>query len=318
MALVDYSSSSAAGSDTDEEPRQPAAKHRKVGSANSGSKSVKLVKGTASGSAMPPLPSAFHDLYASTVRHSVVDDPSLHQGRKRQNPHVPGNWPSHLYVEWHPTKAQHDTLAELVGLVEADLGNDIKLHNFLTSDLGAHLPLHISLSRPLSLPTADKDAFLEKLTHAIRNGGTDAFAVHPSGLAWYRSPDSDRTFLVLGVATSGKQDDAEPANAELTALLTRCNAVATLFGQPALYQGNRSEAVGAAFHVSIGWTFGLPDEEASRRVLRLFERTRFRGLRACEIEVSGVKAKIGNVVSHIALAAGASKAPSGPLDDGKR
>lgn len=121
--------------------------------------------------------------------------------------------------------------------------------------------------------------------------------MRPSGLAWYRSPDSDRTFLVLRVATSGTQDDAAPANAELVALLTRCNAVATRFGQPALYQGGRGEAVGTAFHVSIGWTFGLPGEEA----LRLFTRARFRGVRAWEIEVSGVKAKIGNVVSHVSL-----------------
>ncbi|POR35488.1 U6 snRNA phosphodiesterase [Tolypocladium paradoxum] len=303
MALVDYSSSSAAESDTDDEPQQRPANRCQHGGANS----EKDING-APESAMPPLPPAFHDLYASSVRHSVVDDPSLHQGRKRQNPHVPGTWPSHVYVEWHPTKAQHDTLDELVGLVEAELGDDVTLHNFLTSDLGAQLPLHISLSRPLSLPTAEKDAFLEKLTHAMRRSGTEAFAVRPNGLAWHRSPDSDRTFLVLRVATSGRPDDAAPPNAELVALLTRCNAVAALFGQPALYQGNRGTAVGTAFHVSIGWTFGLPGEEASLRVRGLFERTQFQAVRAWEIGVSGVKAKIGNVVSHISLATGAGKA----------
>jgi hypothetical protein len=38
-------------------------------------------------------------LYASSIRVSVRDDPSLHGGRKRVIPHVEGNWPTHIYLE---------------------------------------------------------------------------------------------------------------------------------------------------------------------------------------------------------------------------
>ena len=81
MGLVDYSDSEEEQPDT-----TPPAKKRRVSEPNTASK-------------LPPLPTAFHDLYSSTVRTSTRDDPALHGGRKRVMPHVEGNWPTHVYLE---------------------------------------------------------------------------------------------------------------------------------------------------------------------------------------------------------------------------
>lgn len=295
MGLVDYSSSSSSSpspspspSSSEEQVRtkhSPARKKRKLSSTKPPS------------SPLPPLPASFHDLYASTVRTTTNDDPSLHQGRRRLIPHVAGNWPSHIYVEWHPTAQQH---ALLTGLLDdlrstrSSLSNDDdggllslssssssetanSITSFLTSDLGSPLPLHISLSRPIVLRTEERDAFLEQITDALRGW-------HPSGsnskrsfdlgvheLSWHRSPDSDRSFLVLRVRSSnivsssptantstrnGGDDDDDPAdgrnlppssprgepiiiNPELETLLNRCNNVVAQYGQPRLYSRGR-------------------------------------------------------------------------------
>lgn len=82
MALVQYSDSE---SEEDPPPRP--------------TKKLRPEATPASDSSLPPLPKTFHDLYASSTRVSVKDDPSLHGGRKRVIPHIEGNWPTHLYLE---------------------------------------------------------------------------------------------------------------------------------------------------------------------------------------------------------------------------
>lgn len=409
MGLVDYCSSSS-DSDADHDHRLPAKKRRRVSTSSSvddtpddhpvSVPSTRKEKGLcrngnerintaalptaapAAPTALPPLPPSFHDLYATTVRPFTTDLPSLHQGRRRAIPHVAGNWPSHIYVEWHPLSAQHAILTSLVSALahESPAAGDAAvggLTSFLTSDLGAPLPLHISLSRPFVLRTEEKDAFHEELVQKIENScccssssgsssggvgggrgrgrgghsGMGSFALRVDGLGWFRSPDAERSFLVLRVcsssatstpaaaatslAKSGKREQGgRTRNPELVGLLSACNAVVGAYGQPMLYaRGPRTKGHKAAsaegevevddgkedgchdgaaaaavddgaFHVSIAWSFAEPTADIRARTAAVFAREEFqRGIvEAIRIPVDGVKVKIGNVVTHIALA----------------
>ncbi|KAG7293207.1 hypothetical protein NEMBOFW57_003253 [Staphylotrichum longicolle] len=282
-------------------------------------------------SALPPLPASFHDLYASTVRTTTRDDPALHQGRTRQNPHVPGNWPSHIYIEWHPPAAVHALLADLLASLQAEAAEE-EITSLLQSDLAAPQPLHISLSRPLALPSEAKDAFLRDVARATRESGVAAFALACTRAEWHRTAESGRSFLVLRVESSSSSSNGGVAaavkNAELTELLRRCNAVAAEYAQPGLYQwasttatsaaeeeegedGNgggggggrrRRNGVGEAFHVSIAWSFAELTEGLLQATERVFGgREVAARIREVRVPVDGVKVKIGNVVTHIAL-----------------
>ena len=273
---------------------------------------------------LPPLPRAFHDLYASTVRASPADAPSLHHGRRRQTPHVAGHWPSHVYLSWLPSETQQAVLGRLIALAAATLPQETSqapaLHSFLKDDLDVPLPLHVSLSRPLVLTSANKDAFLARAVRAIRRAGAVPFAIAPRGLAWYHSPDSNRTFLVLRVAVVDPEPgDNNDNDNELSWLLARCNAVAGAFGQPELYaaptdqdQDQDRERTTDAFHASIAWTLGNPtsresgldDSQVGQLLLAGGEDPdvdddEIRGITDWRIDVDSVKIKIGNVVTSV-------------------
>jgi len=53
----------------------------------------------------------------------------------------------------------------------SSMGEEGEIHSFLTSDLGAPLPLHISLSRPIGFATEQKDSFVDSLQSAIKTSG---------------------------------------------------------------------------------------------------------------------------------------------------
>lgn len=186
--------------------------------------------------------------------------------------------------------------------MEETLDGEIELHQFMTSDLGAPMPLHVSLSRPLSLQTAEKDEFMRRISESLGSGSTP-FAIQPRTLAWFTSPDSNRSFLVLGVSTvdAAEVETKVPGNRRLMELLQKSNAVAGRFKQPLLYQAQDADVARTAFHISIAWTFARPGQDLSVDTLDLFQKLPMDEVMGWNIDVSNVKVKIGNAVTSIAL-----------------
>ncbi|KAK5700264.1 poly(U)-specific 3'-to-5' RNA exonuclease [Elasticomyces elasticus] len=244
MALVSYSSSS--DSADEEVSTRPPSKTRKTETA------------------LPPLPNAFRDLYSSTVRTTTSDDPSLHGGRKRVTPHGEGQWPGHVYLEYNPNPQESEQLSQLIASEQQVQGAGCKVHSLLSNDLGVSLPLHVSLSRPLSLGTEQKSPFLTQLKDAVSSTGVRTFDVMQGGLAWHPNELRTRWFLVLQLR--------KPAQDELAKLLRSCNEIAGGFEQPLLYtqdsiEGESLDAAkqhggdgddGGKFHISLAWSLTEP------------------------------------------------------------
>ncbi|TVY90118.1 U6 snRNA phosphodiesterase, partial [Lachnellula willkommii] len=321
MALVDYLSS-----DEDEQNGndQEATNEAATGNLNLGLKR-KRQNENKSPNDLPPLPSKFHDLYASSSRVSTRDDPSLHGGRKRVTPHIEGNWPTHLYIEWYPATAEYGSLSKLISHLKGlPLEESSKLHSFLTSDLGAPLPLHISLSRPIGFGTEQKDDFVTSLETAIKSSGIRPFDFAFSALDWVANFENTRWFLVLRIQ--------KPEFDSLNKLLHVCNTAVQDYGQPPLYvkasttatSGNTAESpkwpkretsknrssakaywsnlqdVSEAFHISIAWTLGSPSAELLART-KSVATDDFQDVAQTCVNIQEIKAKVGNAVTNMPL-----------------
>ncbi|KAF2869494.1 U6 snRNA phosphodiesterase Usb1, partial [Massariosphaeria phaeospora] len=273
-------------------------------------------------SELPPLPAAFHDLYSTNARLSTSDDPSLHGGRKRAIPHVEGNWPSHVYLEWIPSQAESDHLHRLiehirVSIALANKSRDKPVPDItpsLQSPLGAPLPLHVSLSRTLQIKTEDREHFLTTLNTWISAAKVRPFHITFSALKWVPNYERNRWFLVLGIA--------KPAHDELNRLLKACNGAAEKCGYPGLYTGGEGDgpmedetpsgsttkriktargrkhaevAADDRFHISIAWNLIESDPEW----IALVKSIDVSG--SPEAPFSTVKAKVGNYVKNIEL-----------------
>ena len=85
-------------------------------------------------------------------------------------PHATELWPRANIVTGYPAKEELKILSNIINQAGNSLREEqAKLHSFLYSDLGAQLPLHISLSRPVILRTEERQSFMEAFEASLKN-----------------------------------------------------------------------------------------------------------------------------------------------------
>lgn len=243
-------------------------------------------------------------------------------------PHVAGNWPAHVYLEckyeassssflcishlfhWAeilhpdtniqpggtPESDQQGFLSDLISSIQGvnstpagkTKSEKNETYTLLENNLGVQLPLHISLSRPLALKTAQKDHFLSDLTSAIKTTSVRSFEVSPNTLTWHPNEDRTRWFLVLSLQ--------RPEKDELRSLLEVCNNLAGEYGQPLLYQASSKGVVrDEKFHLSLAWSL-VPQEGNVEIPSKSAD-----SLKEMKIHFEEVKVRIGQDVTSIPL-----------------
>jgi len=185
----------------------------------------------------------------------------------------------------------------------------------LQSELGAPLPLHVSLSRTLQIRTEDRDDFLETLRASLRRAAVPAFSFKFQNLKWVPNFERNRWFLVLGIE--------KPAQNELNRLLNACNDATRRCGHSGLYIGGQGDGPmedntadhgpkrrksqhingedvdrSDRFHVSIAWNLEEPGPDLISQVQRIDVSQHIKPPQAI---FDVVKARIGNVVHNIDL-----------------
>lgn len=185
----------------------------------------------------------------------------------------------------------------------------------LQSELGAPLPLHVSLSRTLQIKTEDREAFLETLRSSLRRSAVCSFNFEFWCLKWVPNFERNRWFLVLSI----KRPDRD----ELNNLLHACNEAAQSSGHAGLYTGAEGDGpmedhdsndglkrrkvdknehcrldFSKYFHVTIAWNLTEPDAEWTTLVQQL-DTTTF--IQSPEAAFDTVKIRIGSAVHNVAL-----------------
>ncbi|KAG8904202.1 poly(U)-specific 3'-to-5' RNA exonuclease [Tulasnella sp. 403] len=163
-----------------------------------------------------------------------IDNPALHQGRRRTQPHVDGQFVAHVYIP-----------VRLGGKLKLVLGD---LLNRVVGAIPAVYPLfdksqsklHISLSRPVYLRAHQRDDFKREVKKIIQSVTT--FDASIARLATFVNDENTRAFLSMEVGAGHEKLK------EIVDALTP--HIRSLRQQP-YYEAPR-------FHISIAWALLKP------------------------------------------------------------
>ncbi|KAK0193387.1 U6 snRNA phosphodiesterase Usb1 [Armillaria mellea] len=173
-------------------------------------------------------------LSTSLVVAAPVDNPSLHQGRKRNTPHVDGQWAAHVYISLglNRKSAMFALLSEAILSAEDEIPT---LNNFWSKDGSVGPELHVSLSRPIYLRAYQR----ESLKRAVKSLALTQprFTLSFSTFAELINDERTRSFLTIEVGAGHRQ---------LSQLSNTLAPTLQAFRQKDYYAEPR-------FHASIAW-----------------------------------------------------------------
>ncbi|KAI0689250.1 hypothetical protein BC835DRAFT_1407881 [Cytidiella melzeri] len=192
--------------------------------------------------APPPKKRRLPSLASSLVSTARKDNPALHQGRIRTNPHVEGQYAAYVYVpvKLVPSGSLHSLLCkvvtrarDIVPILQA-IGVSVDPQDS-PQDADAERELHVSLTRPTYLRAHQREGFKAALRTIAK-----AYPPFQASFATFAELSNDertRAFLTAEIGAG---------HTELKALCDSVTPVLRTFRQKEFYSEPR-------FHASIAW-----------------------------------------------------------------
>eukprot|EP01112_Ceratiomyxa_fruticulosa_P011552 TRINITY_DN3141_c0_g2_i2.p1 TRINITY_DN3141_c0_g2~~TRINITY_DN3141_c0_g2_i2.p1 ORF type:complete len:329 (-),score=72.09 TRINITY_DN3141_c0_g2_i2:225-1211(-) len=174
---------------------------------------------------LPDLPSFFMNANKSK-NNSEYNDPSKHQGRIRQFPHVEGNYATFVYIPINLSSDTHNSLLT----IHTKYPN---LQPFLPTD-----DTHISLSRTFPLLLHHIQPFVDSLSKTLKD--VRQFDVEFTDYKCFTNDQRTRSFVSLGVGTGSEF---------ICKLIKRVDKIVAEFKGPVFYADPLP-------HMTFGWLIG--------------------------------------------------------------